>query len=128
MKVVIDGKIEKFICKGLNNGMTIEGDFSVSDSYHSFDELYAHRMLLFISLMKSYPHISWKSKKHNDGTDYDGYFLTGMKLPSGDISYHILDKFWDLLTNVKELEVAPEWDGYTNNDVINKLNEWCGRI
>lgn len=128
MKVIIDGKIDNFICKSLENGMTIEGDFSVSDSYHSFDELYSHRMLLYISLMKSYPHISWKSKKHNDGSEYEGYFIAGMKLPVGDISYHIIDKFWDLLSNVKELENAPPWDSHTSDDVLNRLNEWCKRI
>jgi len=128
MKVVIDGKIDQFICKGLDKGMRLEGDFSASDSYHSFDELYSHRMLLYISLMKSYPHISWKSRKHNDGSTYDGYFIAGMKLPTGDISYHIIDNFWDLLSNVKELEKGPEWDGHTSNDVLNRLNEWCKRI
>lgn len=128
MKVVIDGKIDNFICKGLDRGMIIEGEFSVSDSYHTFEELYSHRMLLYISLMKSYPHISWKSKKHNDGTGFDGYFIAGMKLPTGNVTYHIINKFWDLLSNIKELEVAPEWDGHTSNDVLNRLNEWCKRI
>lgn len=78
--------------------------------------------------MKSYPHISWKSKKHNDGSEYEGYFVAGMKLPTGDISYHIIDKFWDLLSNVKELQNSPQWDGHTSDDVLNRLNEWCKRI
>ena len=105
-----------------------ENPGNISDGHHTFDELYSHRMLLYVSLMKSYPHISWRSKKHSDGTGYSGYFIAGMNLPTGTITYHIIDKFWDLLNNVKELEVAPEWDGHNSNDVINRLHNWCLRI
>jgi hypothetical protein len=103
----------------------VEDPSKISDGYHTFAELYSHRMVLFISLMKSYPHISWKSKKHFDNTEYEGYFIAGMKLPTGDITYHIVDKFWDILSNIKTLDVAPEWDGHTSDMVLHRLNKWC---
>ena len=124
MKVIIDGKIDQFVCKGLDKGMVLEGDFNVTDSYHSFEELYAHRILLFIALMKTHTEISWKSRLHNDGTSYDGWFVAGMHLPSGDITYHIYDKFWGMLQNINTLEKSPPWDGHTSEEVIRRLNNW----
>lgn len=124
MKVIIEGKIENFVSKGLEKGMVIEGDFNVTDSYHSFEELYAHRILLFIALMKGSPEISWKSRNHNDGTSYDGWFIAGMHLPSGDITYHISDKFWGMLQNINTLEKSPPWDGHTSEEVIRRLNNY----
>jgi hypothetical protein len=103
----------------------VEDPSNISDGYHTFSELYSHRMMLYISLMKAYPHMSWKSKKHYDGTEYQGYFIAGMKLPTGDITYHILNSLWDLLGNISELETAPEWDGHTSDLVLHRLKKWC---
>jgi hypothetical protein len=97
----------------------------ISDGYHTFEELYAHRIILFITLMKCNKYISWKSKLHNDGNSFDGWFIGGMKLVSGDITYHIPDKFWDMLEDIKTLEKAPEFDGHTSDDVIKRLNSWA---
>ncbi|WP_436351294.1 hypothetical protein [Escherichia coli] len=36
----------------------------VSDGYHTFNELYAHRVRLFSSLMHAYAELSWWSRKH----------------------------------------------------------------
>ena len=47
----------------------------ISDGYHTFEELYAHRIMLFICLMKSNKDISWKSRVHGDGTSLDGWFI-----------------------------------------------------
>lgn len=106
----------------------IEGDnIIVSDSSHTFDELYTHRILLFLALMKSHPHGCWKSKKHQDGTMFDNYFIAGMQLPTGMITYHIpLNQFWDKLPEIQELEFAPEWDGHTSEDVVVRLSQWLG--
>ena len=95
----------------------------VSDGHHTFDELYEHRMLLFIALAEAYPELSWKSKLHADGTMYDGWFIAGMNLPTGNITYHIKLRLWDLL-KVKEYDVAQPWDGHTSNDVELRLKKW----
>ena len=127
MRVVIDGKIDSFVCKGLDKGMVIEGDFNITDSYHSFQELYSHRIMLFICLMKQNKDISWKSRIHKDGSkfDVDGWFIAGMKLPSGDITYHIPENFWELLIDINVLETEPDWDGHDSEEVIRRLNNWC---
>jgi hypothetical protein len=123
MKCIIKGKINSLNMK--NEELIIEGDVKISDSYHELEELYAHRILLFVALMKCNKFISWKSKVHSDGTSIDGWFIAGMKISSGDITYHIPDKFWDLLEDINMLETAPEWDGHTSEDVIKRLNNWA---
>lgn len=104
---------------------TIIGDnIDVSDGYHTFSELYAHRCALFAALVKSHQQGSWKSKQHADGTVLDGWFVAGMKLPTGDITYHLpIEQFWDILT-VSELEFALPWDGHSSDDVVKRILEW----
>jgi hypothetical protein len=99
-------------------------DGQVSDGYHTFEELYTHRLYLYVALMMSHKDISWKSEKHSDGTVYPGWFVAGMRLPNGDITYHIPMTMWDSLTGIEELIIAPEWDGHTSNDVLDRINEW----
>ena len=43
----------------------------LSDGYHSFNELYHHRMILFSIICNQNKEISWKSKYHEDGTMFD---------------------------------------------------------
>jgi hypothetical protein len=96
----------------------------VSDGYHTFDELYDHRHTLFVKLMNSHPDLSWKSRKHEDGSMYDGdWFIAGMNLPTGDISYHLEGRFWDM-AKVQALDFAPAWDGHTAEDVLKRLSNW----
>ena len=99
----------------------------ISDGYHTFNELYDHRAALTAALFKSLPSDTvYKSKKHHDGTMYDGMFIVGANLPGiGAISYHYdLDPWWDVF-NIREVENAPEWDGHTPNDVIERLKAYA---
>lgn len=43
----------------------IEVTGGTSDGYHTFDELYEHRMALTLGLMKNCPKISWRSRNHH---------------------------------------------------------------
>lgn len=100
-----------------------DGDYDVSDGYHTFDELYDHRIALFIALAKSHADIAWKAIKHADGSAWDGWFIAGMHLPTGDISYHLPESDWDKLDGVEALDKAPEWDGHTPADVVERLTK-----
>jgi hypothetical protein len=96
----------------------------VSDGYHTFNELYAHRTVLFIKLMNSHSGISWKSRKHEDGSMFEGdWFVAGMHLPTGDVTYHLEGKYWDM-AKVQELDFAPAWDGHTAEDCLKRFAEW----
>lgn len=107
------------------NGVADNG--KVSDGDHSFEELYDHRSVLYIAFLcleALYGGDTWKSHKHHDGSGYDGWFIAGVKLDGvKDITYHIPDKYWDLC-KAEELDKAPEWDGHTSADVLERLIEW----
>ena len=98
----------------------------VSDGYHSFDELYAHRFALFIGLCHQMKDSAWKSWLHNYGTKWDGWFVAGLELPTGMITYHLPESFWTKL-KVKELENSV-YDGHTSDDVIKRILEWIGNV
>lgn len=99
----------------------IEKMGDMSDGYHSFNELYYHRMMLFSVICNTYKDIAWKSWKHDDGTMFDDYFIVGIDTEEGQYSYHYHKDNWDMF-NVKELEYAPEWDGHKPSDITRLLN------
>jgi hypothetical protein len=98
----------------------------ISDGYHTFNELYDHRCTLFLALLQRIPSMSWISKKHDDGSSFDGWFIAGMRLPSGDVTYHLPEKMWDLAvkTGAELRNFAPKWDGHKSPDVVIRLQEW----
>ena len=95
----------------------------ISDGYHTFGELYKHRIILFCVLCNTYKDISWKSKKHFDEENdsmFNGSFIAGINTPDGEITYHIKLDYWDLF-DITELEHAPKYDGHTSDDVLVRL-------
>lgn len=95
------------------------GDFS--DGYHTFDELYHHRAVLFSVICNQNPLSAWKAKKHHDGTMYDGMFIVGINTPEGQATYHYdINPYWEMF-NVPETELAPEWDGHTPDEAIRRI-------
>lgn len=102
---------------------------STSDGYHTFDELYEHRCLLFLALMKTRPHYSWISKMHSDGTSIEGWFIAGMYMNDDEenqVTYHMPLRLWDLatITRCPVLQKARPFDGHTSKDVSNRLTNW----
>lgn len=102
---------------------------AISDGYHTFDELYAHRIALFRALccflhyngVTPAPY-AWKAKKHYGGAEFDGWFLAGIgSEPGKQITYHISMQEWDTWPG-NEFEQSPyEWDGHTSADVLERL-------
>lgn len=92
----------------------------ITDGSHTFDELYYHRMALFSIICNQNREFAWKSWKHDDGTMFEDYFIVGITTRSGDYSYHYHKNHWNKF-KVKELGVAPKWDGHVPNDVMRLL-------
>lgn len=110
--------------------ITIECEVGkVSDGYHTFDELYDHRCHLFVALMRSNSAIAWRAKSHEDGTVFEGWFIAGMHLPTGDISYHLPVSMWALLDGkgIATSNKGPKWDGHTAADTVTRLAAWCAQ-
>lgn len=95
------------------------GDFS--DGYHTFNELYHHRAVLFSVICNMFPEKAWKSKLHDTGDMFEGMFIVGIETEQGQATYHYdIEPYWDMF-NVKELEKAPKWDGHTPSDAIGRI-------
>lgn len=108
----------------------------ISDGYHTFGELYDHRITLFIALAKNiWRYVSddamkvnhkeiWRSKAHHpeDQLMYDGWFVMGIGIePGKQITYHLPLSRWDETNFVETLQHAPKWDGHTPADTIERL-------
>lgn len=139
--VITDGHEIRYIHPPpYEHAIYIEGAVDVSDGYHTFSELYEHRHALFIALCRSVVELNkqyvkhhgdkrgplplvWRSKQHADGTMFEGQFILGVSNVSGNqITYHLPYKFWEETYFVEAtLEYAPEWDGHTSADVIERL-------
>lgn len=111
---IFDIKPNKYVFKEYSKG-------DISDGYHTFDELYHHRMILFATICNVYKEHSWKSWKHNDGTMYEDYFIVGVDTPQGQYSYHYHKDNWDYF-KVIERPNAPKWDGHQPKDIKRLLS------
>lgn len=69
-----------------------------------------------------FPELAWKSRLHADGTMLEGMFIVGIETPEGQATYHFReDKHWDLF-QCRVLDHAPEWDGHTPAQAIERIN------
>jgi len=117
----------------LPTGNTVQHDCNC-DGYHTFDELYDHRITLYIALCKQIQqqpyndikHKVWRSKRHSDGELCFGtgtQFIVGIGTKAGEqITYHIPIERWHETDFITEYVEAPSpWDGHTSDDVIERI-------
>ena len=112
--------------KACRDGLTESKDMGeVSDGYHTFNQLYHQRAVLFAAIVNSNKDRAWKSFKHFDGKycfDSNGeWFIVGVDTPEGSYTYHYSKEYWDMF-KCKELERGKEWDGHTEEDVTRLLS------
>jgi hypothetical protein len=120
------GKRSIWVCTNCGKTILMDEPFymgEVSDGYHTFNELYHHRAVLFSVICNDRPTLAWKSKQHHDGTMYDGMFIVGIETPDGQATYHYdIEPYWDMFC-VPELPQAPEWDGHTPAQAIERIGK-----
>jgi len=65
----------------------------------------------------------WCSTLHSDGSSFGDWFILGINKEKGkQITYHLPARFWHEVCEFAEvLERAPEWDGHTSEDVLERL-------
>lgn len=100
-----------------------------SDGFHTFDELYIQRMLYNAALFNAWGiegeydvHKSWN---HSDGSPSfgGGWFIVVAELPTGQISQHYEEKYWDLF-QVDDRELPNEYDGHTPDQAMERLGNF----
>ena len=111
-------KINQLILQGKDKGFSTK---NISDKWHTFGDLYYHRMILTYIILKNYPNLSWKSKQHHDGTMFDGSFIVGINTLKGQYSYHYDLEHWDLF-DIEELDKAPIYDGHKPEDITRLIS------
>lgn len=109
-----------------NNLNTIDTN-NISDTYHTFGELYEYRMLynalIINEFAKNNKYNVFKSKRHNDGElCFDGnYFIVGIELPTGLVDNHYEIEYWDLFKCPEYSKSPYKFDNHTPQDVANRL-------
>lgn len=89
----------------------------ISDGYHTFQELYEHRNLLFINLcLGDSVNCWWKQ-------DYEGHFCLYWDSPLGQISYHMGNELLPLIKDIINMDDSDKWDGHTSATSILRLFE-----
>lgn len=113
-------------------------EVEVSDEYHTMDDLYAHRVALFIVLCKQienrnqrqdFDEISvWRSKHHHTDSAgksepmFDDSYVMGIGKKVGEqITYHLPLSTWEYTEFAETLDEAPEFDGHSAMDVLIRL-------
>lgn len=87
----------------------------ISDGYHTFEELYDHRCLLFLNLcLKDLGNCFWKP-------DFEGWFCLYWESPQGQISYHLPNKLLPLVEKDIRRDDNHQWDGHKGCDVLSRL-------
>jgi hypothetical protein len=103
---------------------------TLGDGYHNLKQMYDMRLALTVALMEVLCEVSnipcWRAKLHHDGTMFIDYFIVGIELPVGQVTWHYHIKHWDLfgMKNLTTLDRAPEFDGHTEDDVVRRLLVW----
>lgn len=110
---------EKAICEVA--GIKDIGD--LSDGFHTFNQLYYQRMILFATIVKQNRDKAWKSLRHESGELCfgGGWFIVGIDTPEGSYTYHYEDNYYSLF-DCAELERGKHWDGHTEKDVTRLLS------
>jgi hypothetical protein len=107
---------------------------SISDGYHTFGELYEHRITLYIALCKliraqyeeeKTDKYVWMTRVHSDDSVWDGWFLLGIGNKIGEqITYHLPESKWNECTPFAyQLKKAPTYDGHTSREVLERLKQ-----
>lgn len=131
--MMLSGSIERAAINEMNKTIAALKDECVdigelSDGYHTFNELYYHRMVLTSvivnTLAKTHPDMVWKSMNHHDPNFpmFDGMFIVGIDCPDGQATYHYDLPDWDNF-QCQELERAREYDGHTPDEAIERISK-----
>lgn len=107
----------------INQAISASGDAgSVSDGYHTFNELYEVRNLLFAALVNHGGFSSWKARANHDGQRWPGWFVAGIRPDPGEqITFHLPEKMWGYLETDEVYDVNPYYDGHSSSDVVKRL-------
>lgn len=98
-----------------------------SDGHHTHNELYDYRMLYNAHAVRGWLAMGLpvvKARNHSDGEPCfgGGWFIVVATLPTGQVSNHYRDEYWDLFA-VPEVDLPPEYDGHSPAIAADRLRD-----
>lgn len=95
----------------------------LSDGYHTFDELYEHRISLFLALCwQMGSKVFYKLPE----PDFAGWFIVYLELPTGQISYHLPEIYLHTVGSFATHDESHKWDGHDSATVLSRLKRLMG--
>ncbi len=93
-------------------------DGDISDGYHTFNEIYQHRKLLYVLLCLAHA----KQCVWADHKEWDSIVLV-WNSDAGQVSYHVSYDMKELFEGkIKEVPFGEHgWDGHTSGVVVDRL-------
>lgn len=132
------GHVSAMITAAVRDGALRVVDGQTSDGFHTFDELYRHRLLLNAALFNAWGR--GRARGYATGPEYDvhrsllhhdgeapfggGWFIVVAALPTGQVSWHYPVEHWDLFRQVPETHRAAVWDGHTADQAADRLQRF----
>lgn len=100
----------------------VNGD--ISDGYHTFEELYDHRVALYLALCKmtGWP-AYFKIDKDNWNQDevWKNWICLFLETPEGQISYHVPYGYYEMIQTFAKESPDHKWDNHTSSDVLYRI-------
>lgn len=121
-------EINKIIQDSKRSGELKPG--SVSDGYHTFDELYEFRKVYNAALFNEWYASGrvevYKTYRDSEGNLFDNgdWFLVVAILPTGQISNHYAKEDFELFKIPEEPQSPYEFDGHTPQDVLQRIRKF----
>lgn len=111
------------ICESLIYTLYEEGELSpklIRDRHYAFWQLYECRTVMLELICNCLAYKCFKTKKHFDGTMFNGDFILGIDTNLGVSTHHIKALYFDDF-HVPEIDFSPKYDGYTPEDNLSRL-------
>ena len=101
--------------------------------YHTTGQLYTRTRVLFRVCTALCPELAFKSLKHFDEKNdsiknFNDDFIVGVYTPKGPISFHFKLEFLDEFAHIPFSESSPKYDGYTEEEMIERLENLADEI
>ncbi|WP_420588277.1 hypothetical protein [Bacterioplanoides sp.] len=93
----------------------------VSDGHHTFQELYDHKHLLWILILKLLKDSAFKTYCDAGGVRMDNWFIAGLNTEFGQLTYHLPEIYWNHI-KAPALPRNEGYDNHTSEDVLTRLS------
>ena len=95
--------------------------------HHTVGQLYTRSRTLLRLATALYPQLAFKSLKHYDEVNdsiksFNDDFIVGIYTPMGPVAFHYKLEFLDDFSHIPFQNNAPKYDGYTEEESMQRLN------